>query len=253
VFALAATNCVYFVDAEEGEVLRTIQTEPMVPKSLQCVYSGHHASKTGSLEIASLRLCYVGIETGDCVLQTYIPTEDCESIYLRHPKDKTDGDACSNEPIKETKKRIKNPGAWHVLSDGSVVGIRLVIQKNNQVYNSNPGLRRRHAVGQRNQYSFANWEVWATSPGDKPDLVECRPLFELGDESSHLVVSTLGPKISVGLRSVAFAFGNVIKLVTCGPLERYDVDHENTTYDALMNTASRRRKTGQAGRARAST
>lgn len=252
VFALAAADSVYFVDAEEGQVLRTVKTERMIARSLQCTYSGNHGSEPGSPGLSSLTLCYVGEETGDCVVQTYVPTDDCEAIYLRNPKAGAGEDECSCEPTKEIKKRVKNPGTWHVLSDGSVVGIRLVIQRHKQSKIANQGLRRRHQIEQRQQYSFGNWEVWAASPCDKPDMEECRPLFETGDESNHLVVSGVGPKVSVGLRSVAFAFGNVIKLVTSGGQERYEADAESRKYDALMNTASRRRKTGQVGRVRAS-
>lgn len=252
VFALAAADCVYFVDAEEGQVLRTFKTEKMIGRSLQCTYSSHHASKPGSLGLSSLTLCYVGEETGDCVVQTYVPTDDCEAIYLRRANPRAGDDEGSCELTKEMKKRVKNPGTWHVLSDGSVVGIRLVIQHYKQSNNANPGLRRRHQMERRHQYSFANWEVWAASPCDKPDMEECRPLFDTGDESNHLVVSDVGPKVPVGLRSVAFAFGNVIKLVTSGGHERYEEDAGSKNYDALVNTASRRRKAGQVGRARAS-
>ncbi|OAA52071.1 Quinoprotein amine dehydrogenase, beta chain-like protein [Metarhizium rileyi] len=252
VFALAASDRVYIVDAEEGEVIRTISTERMVPKSLQCTYSGHHASKLGTLELSSITLCYVGAETGDCVLQVYVPTDDCNVIYLRNLKSKPDGDECGWEPMKELTKRVKNPGTWHVLSDGSVVGIRRIGQTHNGSNIMKSTLRQRRTTRQSIQYSFANWEVWATSPYNKPDLEECRPLFESGDESNHLVVSNLGPKVSIGLRSVAFAFGNVIKIVASGPIERYSVDSENTSYDTLMKTSNRRRKPGQAARLKAS-
>ncbi|KHN95413.1 Sterol-sensing domain protein [Metarhizium album ARSEF 1941] len=250
VFALAASNCVYLISSEEGEVLRTLHTERMIPRSLQCTYSGP-VSKPGLMGLASLNLCYVGTETGDCVLQAYVPTDDCEFIHLQSPDSKINDDGCACESAKEVKKRVKNPGTWHVLSDGSVVGIRRVNQTYKGTSNMGSTLRRRRTTGQNNQYCFASWEVWVTSPCNKPDLEECRPLLELGDESNHLVVSEIGPKVAVGLRSVAFAFGNVIKLVTSGPLERFDVDPENDSYGALMNTSSRRRKLGQAARTKA--
>jgi hypothetical protein len=252
VFALAAKNCVHFVEAETCEVVRTFETETMVPKSLQCTFSGPKISKTGSLGLESLTLCYVGEDTCDCVMQTYVPMDDYGAISFRNPNSKTNGDEYSYEPTKRLDKRIKNPGTWQVLSDGSVVGIRLVLQNCNGTNDANPGFRRRRrAAEDRRQYSFANWEVWVTSPCVKPNLEECRPLFEVGDESNHLEVSDLGPKVSVGLRSVAFAFGNVIKLVTSGPLERYGADAENKSPDGLMNTAGRRRRLGQPGRTRA--
>lgn len=225
----------------------------MSPKSLQCTYSTYPASKVDTVGLTSLTLCYAAAETGDCVVQMYVPANDSETIYSRKT---TDSAELSNidefESMKELRKQVKNPGAWQVLSDGSVVGIRQVTQHENSVHITSPVLRRRHTTEEKNHHPFANWEVWVTSPCGKPNLEECRSLLDQGEESNHLVVSGLGPKVTVGLRSVAFAFGNVIKLVITGGNKRYGAEFEDRSYELSMNTTSRRRKTGLGCKARSS-
>ncbi|KAK2598969.1 hypothetical protein QQS21_005574 [Conoideocrella luteorostrata] len=250
-FALAASDRVFFVDADQGHLVRTFNTERMIPKSLQCTYSTYHASKSDMPGLTALTICYSASETGDCVVQTYVPANDHEAIYLRKVKESADEDDCKGNSMEKLGKRIKNPGTWHVLSDGSVIGIRQVVQRENPASHGGSGLRRRRKLVSGHQYSFANWEVWATSPCDKPEMEDCRSLVDQGEESHHLVVSQLGPKVAVGLRSVAFAFGNVIKLITVGGHERYDETSVHQNFDSLMNTANRRRKAGQWSRTRA--
>lgn len=250
-FALAGSDNVHFVDIQQRRIVWTFKTEKMSPKSLQCTYSSYPASKVDTVGLTSLTLCYAAAESGDCVVQMYVPANDSEAIYSRNS---TDSAELSNmdETMKELKKQVKNPGAWQVLSDGSVVGIRQVTQHENSVHITSPGLRRRHITEKKNHHSFANWEVWVTSPCGKPNLEECRSLLDHGEESNHLVVSQLGPKVTVGLRSVAFAFGNVIKLVITGGDERYGAESEDRSYELSMNTTSRRRKTGLGCKARVS-
>lgn len=79
---------------------------------------------------------------------------------------------------------------------------------------------------------------------------ETRQLFQNDEKSGHLMVSELGPMIRVGQRSVAFSFGNVVKLMTVGGHERFDVGAGDNDREHL-NVGSRRRKGGVMPRPRA--
>ncbi|KAG5995758.1 hypothetical protein E4U54_002780 [Claviceps lovelessii] len=239
-FALAGSDKVDLVDVEQCHVVWTLKTERMSPKSLQCTYATSTVSGAVVKGLTSLTICYAAAETGDCVVQTYVPTNDSDVMYFRSPESSTPVDGSGS--MRELTKRIKNPGTWQVLSDGSVVGIRQVTLHGGAVHMASHGLRQRHMMERRYQYSFPHWEVWVTSACGKPVMEESQRLLDQDSMSNHLVVSELGPKVTVGLRSVAFAFGNVLKLVITGGHERYDVGAEDKNYESLMNTTSRRRK-----------
>ncbi|KAG6003864.1 hypothetical protein E4U21_001612 [Claviceps maximensis] len=241
-FALAGSDKVDFIDVEQCHIVWTLKTERMSPKSLQCTYSTSTIPEAVIMGLKSLTLCYVAAETGDCVIQTYVPANDSDVMYLRSPESNTEEPMDGSGSMRELRKRIKNPGTWQVLSDGSVVGIRQVTLHGGAAHMASHGLRKRHMMERRNQYSSPHWEVWVTSACGKPVMEESRRLLDHDGMLNHLVVSELGPKVTVGLRSVAFAFGNVLKLVITGGHERYDVGAEDQGYESLMNTTSRRRK-----------
>lgn len=249
-FALAGSDNIDLVDIEQRRIVWAFKTEKMGPKSLQCTYSSYPTSKAETEGLKSLTICYAAAETGDCVMQAYVPANDSEVIYIPRLEQNTEGPIGWGESMKELRKQIKNPGTWQVLSDGSVVGIRQVTLHEGPVDMPRNGLRQRRIMERRNQRAFANWEVWVTSPCGKPNMEECRDLLDRDDMSNHLVVSELGPKVTVGLRSVAFAFGNVIKLVITGGIERYDAESEDKNHESMMNPASRRRKAGPGFRAK---
>ncbi|KAG5979928.1 hypothetical protein E4U55_004621 [Claviceps digitariae] len=241
-FALAGNEKVDVVDVEQCHVVWSLKTERMSPKSLQCTYATSTISEAVIKGLKSFTICYAEAETGDCVVQTYVPTNDSDVMYFGSPESSTEEPIDASESMRELRKRIKNPGTWQVLSDGSVVGIRQVTLHEGAMHMASHGLRQRHIMERRNQYSFPHWEVWLTSACGKPLMEESRRLLDQDNMSNHLVVSELGPKVTVGLRSVAFAFGNVLKLVITGGHERYDVGAEEKSYGSLMNTPSRRRK-----------
>ncbi|KAG6053881.1 hypothetical protein E4U32_007316 [Claviceps aff. humidiphila group G2b] len=246
-FALAGSDNVDIVDIEQRSVVWTFSTERMSPKSLQCTFSAYTGSEVDIQGVKSLTFCYAAAETGDCVVQTYVPLNDSDVIYIRSPDNSTERLTEGSESTKELRKRIKNPGAWQLLSDGGVVGIRQMTLHQGPEHMASHGLRQRHMMEKRDHSSFPHWQVWVTSACGKPNIEECRRLLGEDGMSNHLVVSELGPKVTVGLRSVAFAFGNVIKLVITGGHDRYDGGAEDKSYESLMKTASRRRKTGVTG------
>jgi hypothetical protein len=161
---------------------------------------------------------------------------------------------CAWESAKETKRHIENPGSWSVLSDGSVVGIR---QKSNRVFRTEAngrrktdGLRHRSPRKEPGRDLFGRWEIWSAPQIGQTRTDETRPLFQDDERAGHLIVTDLGPMVQVGRRSIAFSFGNVVKLVTVGGYERFE---DSATDNGLehLNIGSRRRKPGALVRPRA--
>ncbi|POR33996.1 Sterol regulatory element-binding protein cleavage-activating protein [Tolypocladium paradoxum] len=253
-FLVAATDCVHLVRAEDGVVLRTLQTGKMLPRPLKCAYACHRLSQPGSTGLTFFTLGYVEADSRDCILRTFVPSDDCDAIYLQTPTETRSSDWCTWDSAKETSKRIADPGAWEVVSDGSAVGIRHKQWPGKDSRGSpSSGLRNRYSKRGPEPDAFEGWEVWTASPGGRAEADECRRLIKDGEQAKHLFITELGPKVKVGLNSVAFAFGDMIKLVIVGGPARLGDGAGDATRESLMKTGSRRRKPGTVARTRALT
>ncbi|PHH64890.1 hypothetical protein CDD81_3747 [Ophiocordyceps australis] len=244
-FIVSAKNCVYLIGAQDGSVLRTIQTTDKLLRPLRCAYTSHGASKPGTIGLTSFTLAYVEAGSKDCILQTILPPENCDAIYLRAPSDASGSDWCTWDPAVEKRKRVANPGSWDIISDGTVVGIRCrqpIVMAQQEA--SSSGLRNRHARRPRDTDVFGCWQVWTATPAGRCDADDIQRLVKEGKEDDHLWVSSLGPEGRVGINSVGFVFGNMVKLVVIGgPAKLANKPDE-------VNTGSRRRKPGSGSRAR---
>ncbi|PFH57254.1 hypothetical protein XA68_15311 [Ophiocordyceps unilateralis] len=214
-FVVAAGDRAHLIDGKDGGVLQTLRTAAMLPRPLRCAYKRHPSSQLESMGLASFTLGYVEADSRDCILQTYMPPEDCDAIYLQTPCEAWSSNWCTWESARETRKRVADPGVWEMVSDGSAVGIRF----------SAPGGKGLQMSGLRNRYGkrvpepdpLEGWQVWMESlPGCRPEESESRRLIKDGEQAGHLLVTEVGPKSRVGLNSVAFAFGDMIKLVVVG-------------------------------------
>ncbi|PHH83523.1 hypothetical protein CDD82_7564 [Ophiocordyceps australis] len=244
-FIVSAKNCVYLIGAQDGSVLHTIKTTDKLLRPLRCAYTSHGASMPGTIGLASFSLAYVEAGSKDCVLQTILPPENCDAIYLRAPSDASGSDWCTWDSAVEKWKRVTNPGSWDIISDGTAVGIRCrqpTMAAQQEAASS--GLRNRHAKRSRETDVFGCWQVWTATPAGRCDADDTQRLVKEGEEDKHLWISSLGPEGRVGINSVGFVFGNLVKLVVIGgPAKLADNLDE-------VNTGSRRRKPGSASRAR---
>ena len=223
----------------------------MKPRSLQCAYSFQRLY-IDTPGITTSTISYVGLQTGDCVMHTFVPPEDVDAICLRSGSEGLlDDEGCSWDAARETKRRVQNPGHFNVLSDGSVVGIRrkvadeadLSLQRGTY----KEGLRKRFPAPSPARGALPEWEAWTVSPGGRVEADEVQPLFKENERTGHLLITDLGPKAKVGLMSMAFSFGNLIKVVTVGGQERFgstgDPSQEGWAF------TKRRRKAAIRGRA----
>ncbi|KAK5993164.1 Sterol regulatory element-binding cleavage-activating-like protein [Cladobotryum mycophilum] len=241
---VASAESVYLIDADEGEIVHIFHVERMKPRSLECVYSSHRLSTSKSIGLTFLTLCYTGADSGDCILHHFSPRNDEDAIYIRVDTDNKTNEWCKWEAAREEKKHVVNPGVWELASDGSAVGLRRRPQADfSPLRDMSERLRNRFSARDRLRDTFRCWEIWRVSIDDRTEADESLPLFN-EDEADHLVISEIGPKVKVGLRSMAFAFGNVIKLVTVGGRERFEPVTDETSRESPVNVSGRRRKVG---------
>ncbi|PHH81171.1 hypothetical protein CDD80_3 [Ophiocordyceps camponoti-rufipedis] len=243
-FVVAGGDRAHLIDGKDGGVLQTLRTAKMLPRPLRCAYTRHGSSQPESMGLASFTLGYVEADSRDCILQTYVPPEDCDAIYLRTPCEARTYNWCTWESARETRKRVADPGVWEMVSDGSAVGIRFhrPVGKGYQV-KAMSGLRNRYGKREAEPDPFEGWQVWMeSSPGCRHEESESHRLIKDGEQAGHLLVTEVGPKARVGLNSVAFAFGDMIKLVIVGPKVRLKERPEGRAGEALMMSAGGRRR-----------
>jgi hypothetical protein len=251
-FLAATSEAVHLLNAQNGTLLNSFVTEKMQPRSLQCAHSLHRTSQDGVVGLTSLTLCYTGRDTGDCIIENFLPSENADAILAEVPSGSLGDGWCDWKAAKKAKKRIGNPGSWATLFDGSVLGIRRQTCGRNPEYGAAVGsLRRRLPRETINNEAFTQWELWTVSPGGRMDADEHRPLFDETEQAGHLIISELGPKVKVGSSSVAFAFGNIIKIATRGGQERWETNAVENGQSSTVNLTGRRRKAGSGRRQRA--
>lgn len=248
IYLIARLETVDVVDFKSSKIIHTFHTELMVSRTLKHLRSSSRQTHCGSKGLGSLTLAYESLETGDCVLQTYLPQEEDDAICFCDPANPKTNSCCVLGGARELKRRVKEPGTWETLPNGSVVGVRAKSPETGKDHSTSQfqqGLRRRggtpnkpHRRSQRDR-----WEVWVMSQLEKQENYETRPLWadEEGDEGvDHLIISSLGPIVKVGGSSVAIGCGDTIKVITVGH-ERFDNPTDRFGED-LINLTNRRRK-----------
>lgn len=246
---MATASQVYIFNVESLEMLHMIETETMKSRSLQFAYSFQRLY-IDTPGITTATISYVGLQTGDCVMHTFVPPEDVDAICLRTGSSGLlDDEGCSWDEAREMKRRVHNPGHFKILTDGSVVGIRRKVSDETDMSTQrgayNEGLRKRFPSSSGARSALPEWEAWTVSPGGRVEADEVLPLFKANERRSHLLISDLGPKAKVGLMSMVFSFGNLIKVVTVGQ-ERFGSDDPSQEGWAFTK---RRRKAALRGRA----
>ncbi|KOS18110.1 Sterol regulatory element-binding protein cleavage-activating protein [Escovopsis weberi] len=194
-----------------------------------------------------------GAESGDCIMHHFSPQNDDDTICLRNYTEQPIGGWCTWEGAKEVQKHVADPGAWGLASDGTAVGVRRRVKADSAPPKYAVLKQRKRFPGRDGKGDILrHWEVWRAAFGDRSNPFETLPLLKEEDEASHLVISELGPKVNVGQKSMAFAFGNVIKLVTVGGSVRDEPGVERESRELFINVSGRRRKLGNLARSTAS-
>jgi hypothetical protein len=242
-FLIGAASSIHLVSAEDGMVQHTFATEAMISRSIRCVYTcARQTAAQQEVGLTSLSIGYSAAGSREGVLLFYSSPSGADAISTNAPSGSAGGRWCTWEEAAETKKRIVNPGVWDIVQNGSVVGIRRISRSGGG--KERAGLRYRGAKANGlPSATLKRWQTWTTLASDRVDMDEARPLVGYGEDIGHLLISELGPKVKLGLKSVAFAFGNAIKVVTTGGQERYESEGEGSS-EPLLQVGNRRRRHG---------
>lgn len=205
----------------------------------------------GARTISAWTLAYVSDEDGDLVLQTYIPIENCDSIWFSDAAAPVAGTSCTWAEARQITRRIRNPGLWTPLRNGCILGIRKKEEaaQRSPIQERLPGfaqsnLRRRgHADSPpRRPKPEDTWEIWVMTRLEREGDIETAP-FIAPDDPTGLIVSELGPIVKVGSSSAAVGFGNVVKVITVGH-ERFESVDEGRKAENVSLPNRRRRHPG---------
>lgn len=253
-FLAVQRDTVELIDIPTLQVAHVFTTKPVKHNTLRCFHSVPRKGQCGNMCLPYLALAYTNEEDGSCVLQTYLPRMEGNTVCFRC-RSILGGQPCLGGEIVENVYGMELPGKWDVLPVGYVVGVHKTEPSSNKEKTkmSQPlssGMRRRGdftrllAKDLNDTPQDDQWEAWTLSlRGDKSSM-------KLSGESdtTELLVSGLGPIEIIGKRSIAVALGNVVKIVTVGD-ERYDNDDISAPHDAVFaGTASGRKKRSSVGR-----
>jgi hypothetical protein len=253
-FLAVRNHTIDLIDVETHRVTHTFHTQQMKRDSLRCFHSTRRRLQCGSVGLSSFSLAYITAETGECIMQSYLPQREGDTICFRDPFTPGSKTCCLWRETVENRYTIKNPGSWEALKVGYLVGVRKVgapVITNSSRPVANIGLRRRGAsrpqsLQLQTQEAEDSWEVWSiSSRGEKAVTPLCGY-----NEKGNLLVNGLGPLQIIGNRSMAVALGNVIKVITVGH-EKFDGESSNddqTFVGMVAATASRRRRPGARSR-----
>ncbi|RFU29443.1 hypothetical protein B7463_g6890, partial [Scytalidium lignicola] len=266
-FLAAGKNTVDLIDVLTHKVTHTFETQPMKPDSLRCFHSTRRRPQCGSVGLASLSLAYTNSETGQCILQSYLPEREGDTICFRDPDKPGSKTCCLWRDTVEHTYSMEEPGSWEAVQAGYIIGVRKrkPSTQNKEILHiphangfKTSGLRRRSSPSpssshtqsyvslssRRHERDQAQWEIWAlSSKGERYSTLIREE--SLGNDDiggiGGLLASNPGPLVRVGRGSVAVGIGNVVHLVTVGN-ERFDGNDEIGADEVLGAVSYRRKK-----------
>lgn len=254
-FLAVRRDTVELIDILTLQVTHVFATKSVKHDTLRYFHSVPRKGQCGSICLPYLALAYTNEHDGSCVVQTYLPRMEGNTVCFRCRKI-PGGKPCLSSEIVENIYGVENPGEWDVLSVGYVVGVHKTEsnstkERSRLLHPAASGLRRRGEFNRllardlNDEPQDDQWEAWTLSlRGDKSTM----KLSGDGDMSAELLVSSLGPIEIIGKRSVAVTLGNVVKIVTVGD-EKYDNDDAVSPQEAVFaGTASGRKKRSSVGR-----
>ncbi|CAK7243017.1 MAG: hypothetical protein STHCBS139747_004523 [Sporothrix thermara] len=129
-YLVARPRSVELVDLVTSETLHAFEAyTPIKANSLRHLSATRRQTQQGSHELSYFSLIYTSAETGNCVIQTYLPKDDDGSILLS-PDDRPavppagSGSSCMWHEVRQVVREVPNPGLWEALPNGSIIGVR---------------------------------------------------------------------------------------------------------------------------------
>ena len=248
---MATPSRIFVFNVDLEEVQFSFAVENMRPRSLRCFHEPSIKPLRRFACVSQLAFAYEEASSGNLVVLRYSPSEDCSGIWIKTPQ-QSKGGFCSWKDCKVLKKRVENPGVWELLPNGQVAGIRKLKATGGTQIDIRKGLRhrKRRDLELYNDKIFEDWELWTTSTSSETSG-RVQPLFQDSDTSGHLFVSNIGPRSPAGESSLAFAFGNVLKIVTLSTAGNPESENTEPPQDTFWKGGTRRGRLVASGRARA--
>ena len=256
-FLAMRENAVDLVHVKTHGILHTFEKLNMKPNTLECFHSVKRKRHCGLEGLASFSLAYTDRDSGDLILQTYLPKQEGDLICIGPKKCTTDLSCNSWTEARLHVYHVTNPGQWCSLPSGSVVGVRKREMPSRpspsdssslalSITSGTSSLRRRSAVPRppsslREELDI--WEAWMISSKGERHTIPLYSEAEASRMDHQLFVTSCGPMTKVGQRSVALGFGNVIKIVTVGH-ERFDTV-DDTSEDVTQAMGRRKKEKGK--------
>lgn len=239
-FLAVRNHTVDLIDMTSLKVTHTFATKLMASGSLRCSHSTRRRPQCGSVGLANLVLAYTCVDTGNCIVQSYLPQREGETICFRDPSTPGSKTCCLWRETREDRFEVPNPGQWEILPPGCVVGVRKkdISKQVNARPTANSGLRRRGYAPSAYQSEEDTYEVWSL---DARGNISTTRLFG-PQEANHLFNSSNAKVEKLGNRSVVVALGNVVKVITVGHELFEKDDSENGDAFVGMTAVTARRK-----------
>lgn len=256
-FLAMRENAVDLVHVKTQGILHTFEKLNMKPNTLECFHSVKRKRHCGLEGLASFSLAYTDRDSGELILQTYLPKQEGDLICIGPKKCTTDLSCNSWTEARLHIYNVRNPGQWRSLPSGSIVGVRkrdfpTVSRPSSSESSSSLSLsitsgtssiRRRNAPPPRPSSSVREdlevWEAWVISSKGERHTIPLYSEAEASRMDHQLFVTSCGPMTRVGQRSVALGFGNVIKIITVGH-EKFDtVDDASEDVSLAMGRKKR--------------
>lgn len=249
-FLVSSKTDIHLIRLDDATTSWSFSVEELRPRSLACAFTRHRSSNALSIGLTSFTLGYLALDSGDCVLHTFSPQDDDDAICLHNDGDESASSGwCGWSDARERKKHISGPGVWKLLSDGSAVGLRRSRAELRYRQQSVSGVRNRLPSVRSPEFgAFSGWELWRAASNDREEVDEPTPLFPDDEDLGHLIVCEPGPSIRAGPTSVAFAFGNIIKLATLSGHKPFETGTKEAGHESQIDMPARRRKPGSTSR-----
>jgi hypothetical protein len=246
-FLAIRQHAVELIDIITYKVTHTFPTKEIKSDSLQCFHSTRRRPQCGSVGLAYFALGYTNAETGQCILQTYLPEREGDTICFRDPWKPGSKTCCLWSETVEHTHVVDNPGNWEALPLGYLIGVRKCVtpvKVHGHRAPPTPGFRRR---GGRLKSDIKTredddaWEVWSLSMRGEISSIRLASFSESSSMFDQLLVTDIGPVERVGKRSLAVGLGNIIKIITVGD-GRFDVQDSAIDDSAFVGMPASRRK-----------
>jgi hypothetical protein len=274
IFAIR-TDEVELFDFHSRALIHTLQIGPVKPHTFRVMHSARRHCSCGAFAVHSLTIAYTEQDTTNMIMHTYtLGTTSTSQLCLGKASDNESNRCKGLQHATESVYRVDSAGVWESTDALSIIGIRrsalspsplssasgidggyYTVEPNtltsalklratregrpNNIFSINSTVGTRYPPASPTDNDA--WEAWTLSSTGE---FKSRPLVS-EDDGPFLLVTTPGPMVRLGKRSVAVGYGNTVKIITLGK-ETFDgmVGSEDGALDMSVGSYKWRIKRG---------